>query len=143
MYETNETHQRWLEETITALDGVAGTVHVLNGTGLRLSAAYRIPPPVIATVADLPRGKGMAGIAQTSGKSVQTCDLQTDSSGNIKLGARAVDAQAAIAVPLSDADGEVVAVVGIAWATAGVVTPEVEQAIRRRAEALVPLSSAP
>lgn len=139
MYECNDFHQRWLEQTITALDGVAGTVHVLNGTGLRLSAAVRIPPPVLATVADLPRGKGMAGIAQTSGKAVQTCDLQTDSSGNIKLGARAVDAQAAIAVPFSSPDGEVVAVVGIAWAAAGVVAPEVEQAIRQLATTLQPL----
>lgn len=142
MYQPNDKHQRWLEETIAALDGVAGTVHVLHGDGLRLSAAYRIPPPVIATVAELPRGKGMAGIAQTSGKSVQTCDLQTDSSGNIKLGARAVDAQAAIAVPLDDADGVVVAVVGIAWTRAGVVAPEVELDIRRRAETLAPLPAA-
>lgn len=136
MYERNEIHQHWLEQTIAALDGVAGTLHVADGSGLRLSAAVRIPPPVLATVAALARGKGMAGIAQTSGKAVQTCDLQTDSSGNIKLGARAVDAQAAIAVPLSGPGGEVVAVVGIAWAAAGVVTAEVEQAIRQRASTL-------
>lgn len=46
---------------------------------------------------------------------MQTCNLQTDEKGNIKPGAKAVNAQAAIALPVLDAAGAVSAVVGIAW----------------------------
>jgi hypothetical protein len=57
----------------------------------------------------------MAGVAQVKKKPVQTCNLQTDDTGNIKPGAKAVGAQAAIAVPVLDDGGDVRAVVGIAW----------------------------
>jgi hypothetical protein len=57
----------------------------------------------------------MAGIAQVKREPVQTCNLQTDETGNIKPGARAVDARAAIALPVLDDAGAVRAVVGIAW----------------------------
>src|SRR5262245_34051236 len=115
MYEQNEVQQKWLESLIAELGGVAGTVHVQRGADLYLTAAYNIPPPVIAVVAHVAYGKGMAGLAQVKKAPVQTCDLQTDNTGNIKPGAKAVNAQAAIAAPVLDSTGAVCAVVGIAW----------------------------
>jgi hypothetical protein len=57
----------------------------------------------------------MAGLAWERNSSVQTCNLKTDQSGDVRPGAKAVDAQAAIAIPVRGADGQVRAVVGIAF----------------------------
>lgn len=101
MYETNEAQQQWLESFIARTGGVAGTVHVQRGEDLYLTAAHNIPPPVLAIVAHVPHGKGMAGAAQVKQAPVQTCNLQADRTGQIKPGARAVDAQAAVALPIA------------------------------------------
>src|SRR5438552_14334776 len=129
MYEKNHVQQEWLEAFIAAQDGIAGTVHVQRGEDLYLAAAHNIPPPVVAIVAHVPHGKGMAGVAQVRKQPVQTCNLQTDDSGTIKPGAKAVNAQAAIAVPVLDAAGEVRAVVGVAWNDERQLGPDVEQSI--------------
>ena len=42
--------------------------------------------------------------------------MKTDTTGDVRPGARAVDAQAAVALPVRDSAGEVRAVVGIAYA---------------------------
>jgi L-methionine (R)-S-oxide reductase len=63
----------------------------------------------------VPSGKGMAGLALERGEPVQTCNLQEDRSGAVKPGARAVNAQAAVAMPVRDQAGAIVAVVGAAW----------------------------
>lgn len=115
MPDRNPVHQQWLESLVARLGAVAGTVHVQRGEDLYLTAAHNIPPPVLAIVAHVPHGKGMAGVAQAKKAPVQTCNLQTDTSGNIKPGAKAVDAQAGIALPVLDDSGDVRAVVGLAW----------------------------
>jgi DNA-binding IclR family transcriptional regulator len=58
----------------------------------------------------------MAGQALVTRQPVSTCNLKDDSSAAVRPGARAVDAQAAVALPVADADGRIQAVVGIAWA---------------------------
>jgi len=136
MYEKNQAQQEWLEAFIANHDGIAGTVHVQRGEDLFLTAAHNIPPPVIAIVAHVPHGKGMAGMAQVKKAPVQTCNLQTDETGNIKPGAKAVDAQAAVALPVLDAEGEVRAVVGIAWSKEGEIGQAEEQAMMKLAAAL-------
>jgi L-methionine (R)-S-oxide reductase len=136
MYEQNEAHQQWLEAFIKDLDAFAGTVHVQRGDDLYLTAAHNIPPPVVQIVAHVPHGKGMAGVAQVKKAPVQTCNLQTDASGTIKPGAKAVDAQAAVALPVLDADGNVRAVVGVAWRREGEIGADQEQAMMEAAARL-------
>lgn len=136
MYEQNQAQQKWLESFIAGHDGIAGTVHVGRGEDLYLTAAHNIPPSVIAIVARVPHGKGMAGMAQVRKEPVQTCNLQTDETGNIKPGAKAVDAQAALALPVLDELGAVRAVVGIAWSKEGEIGPAEEQAMMKLAAAL-------
>jgi L-methionine (R)-S-oxide reductase len=136
MYEKNQAQQDWLESLISQHDAIAGTVHVQRGQDLYLTAAHNIPPKVIAIVAHVPHGKGMAGMAQVKKGPVQTCNLQTDETGNIKSGAKAVDAQAAVALPVLDDAGEVRAVVGIAWSKEGEIEPAQEQALMQRAASL-------
>jgi hypothetical protein len=127
MYETNQAQQDWLESLIVQLGGVAGTVHVQRGDDLYLTAAHNIPPKVIAIVAHVPHGKGMAGLVQIKKAPVQTCNLQTDDTGSIKPGAKAVDAQAAVALPVFDQSNAVRAVVGIAWDKEGQIGSAEEQ----------------
>src|SRR5947209_17895299 len=105
---------KWLASTVSKMNGVAGTVHIVEGDGLRLLAAVNIPAAVQHAVEYVPRGKGMAGIELHSGQPVQTCNLADDTTGNVKPGAKAVSARAAVAMPVRDASGTVVAVVGIA-----------------------------
>ena len=135
-YETNQIQQEWLESVIAQLDAVAGTVHVQRGEDLYLTAAHNIPPHVVAIVAHVPHGKGMAGVAQVKKQPVQTCNLQTDETGNIKPGAKAVDAQAAIALPVLNEAGIVRAVVGIAWNKEGEIGQDEEKTLMKLATAL-------
>lgn len=105
----------WLKAFLSAHGAVAGTVHAREGDVLTLSASVNIPPPVVEKTRVIPKGKGMAGLAWERSRAVATCNLQTDSSGDVRPGARAVNAQAALAIPVLGADGELRAVVGIAF----------------------------
>jgi len=111
--------QGWLKNFIAAQGAVAGTVHwhvqAPEKTGLELIAAVNIPPKVQEIVEWVPPGKGMAGQALVQGLAVQTCNLKDDSSGAVRPGAKAVDAAAAVALPVRGASGEISAVVGIAY----------------------------
>jgi hypothetical protein len=110
-----ETLDSWLPKFLSTQKAVAGTIHVAHAGGLKLAAAVNIPPPVQQTVAFVPNGKGMAGLALQRGIPIQTCNLKEDTSGAVKPGAKAVDAKAAIAIPVKTNDGAIRAVVGIAF----------------------------
>ncbi len=105
----------WLTEALSAAGATAGSVHRWDGALLRLTAAVRLPPPVQRAVATVPAGKGMAGLAYSRRAPVLTCDLKTDDTGDVRPGARAVDAHAAVALPVLDGGGAVRAVVGFAF----------------------------
>jgi L-methionine (R)-S-oxide reductase len=105
----------WLRDLLARHGAVAGTVHVVRGDHLAISGAVNIPPKVQEVTALIPLGKGMAGLAWQHDKAIQTCNLQEDTSGAVKPGAKAVNAQAAVALPVHAADGTVRAVVGLAW----------------------------
>ena len=57
----------------------------------------------------------MAGLALERRTPVQTCNLKEDASGAVKPGAKAVDAKAAVAIPVEGEYASVRAVVGIAF----------------------------
>ncbi|WP_437756421.1 GAF domain-containing protein [Sorangium sp. So ce1389] len=116
MHARRESLEPWLRSFIAESGGIAGTVHLVEGDALALAAAVNIPEKVQEVTRVVPRGKGMAGLAWERGQPVQTCNLQTDSSGDVRPGARAVAAQAAVALPVRDASAGVRAVVGIAFA---------------------------
>ncbi|HTE54980.1 MAG TPA: GAF domain-containing protein [Kofleriaceae bacterium] len=108
--------QRWLESYLASHGGVAGTVHALAGDALELRAAVNIPPRVAEVTRTIPKGKGMAGLAWERDVPVSTCNLKTDQTGDVKPGARAVDAAAAVAIPIHAPGGDLRGVVGIAFA---------------------------
>jgi L-methionine (R)-S-oxide reductase len=100
---------------LTSHGGIAGTVHLLEGDLLRLASSVNIPPPVVKLTETIPKGKGMAGLAWERGTIVSTCNLKEDKSGDVRPGAKAVDAQAALAIPVHTPSGDLRAVVGIAF----------------------------
>ena len=107
--------EAWLKEFLSAHGAVAGTVHLLEGDVLKMAAAVNIPPPVVRATEVIPRGKGMAGLAWERDQCVATCNLKTDETGDVRPGAKAVDAQAALAIPVRDEQGALRAVVGLAF----------------------------
>src|SRR4029453_14704061 len=108
--------QAWLERFIRDHGGVAGTVHQrVDADNLALAAAVNIPPPVQEIVRRIPKGKGMARQAFEHREPISTCNIKDDNSGKVRPGAKAVQAQAAVAFPVHGADGAVRAVVGIAY----------------------------
>ncbi|HKU40514.1 MAG TPA: GAF domain-containing protein [Polyangiales bacterium] len=115
MSEATNATEVWLRQWITQNGGVAGTVHLRENDDLVLAAAVNIPPPVAAIVQRVPKGKGMAGLAFERNNPVSTCNLKTDTSGDVRPGAKAVNANAAVAIPIHDAHGEIRGVVGIAY----------------------------
>lgn len=113
--EEAERTEVWLREWIATHGGVAGTVHTRQGDKLLLAAAVNIPRPVVEAVRIVPRGKGMAGLAFERDAPVSTCNLKTDATGDVQPGARAVDANTAVAIPVHDATGQIRGIVGIAY----------------------------
>ncbi len=111
----NHPMERWLTRFISDHGGAAGTVHLWDGEALVLAASVNIPPPVVQKIQRIPPGKGMAGLAWSRRAPVQTCNLQTDQSGDVQPGARAVSANAAVALPVFDDNQAVRAVAGIAF----------------------------
>ena len=108
--------QVWLETFVRDSGGIAGTVHTLTSPDeLTLAAAVRIPEPVKHIIARVPRGKGMAGLALERDEPISTCNIKTDATGQVRPGARMVDARAGVALPVHDASGKVRAVVGVAF----------------------------
>ncbi len=107
--------EAWLKSFLSTHGGIAGTVHLLQGDLLKLASSVNIPPPVVKLTETIPKGKGMAGLAWERDEVVASCNLKTDDSGDVRPGAKAVDAQAAIAIPVRAEAGGLRAVVGIAF----------------------------
>ncbi len=106
----------------TALAGIieqfaadSGTVHFLGADGLLHLAAVTagMPEVVLATIRTIPVGKGMAGLAVERRAPVDACNIQTDTSGDVRPGARATQLNGAIVVPIFAGDA-VVGALGIA-----------------------------
>jgi GAF domain-containing protein len=92
-----------------------GTIHLLESDGvLHLRAASAgIPEPVLQAVQLVPVGKGMAGLAVQRKEPVSVCNLQTDTSGNARPGAKATGMEGALVVPILSGD-QAVGALGIA-----------------------------
>jgi hypothetical protein len=133
---TSSDRERWLAAFVEKNGGVAGTVHLRDDAGLTLHAARNIPPKVVEIVRSIPKGKGMAGLAWERDEPVHTCNLKTDETGDVRPGAKAVDANAAVAIPIHDQAGAIRGVVGIAYAGERTITESELRDLKRQAEDL-------
>jgi GAF domain-containing protein len=107
-----------LDEALAAvvrhLGADSGTVHRLADDGyLHLAAATAgLPEQVLETIRVIPVGKGMAGLAVEQCRPIDACNIQTDTSGSVRPGARATGLAGAVVVPIFCGD-EAVGALGI------------------------------
>lgn len=91
--------------TLAHFQAESGTIHARNQDWLELRAhSAGMPPPVLEVIRRIPVGKGMAGLAVERAEPVTACNLQTDTSGDVRPGARATGLQGSIVVPLLKGD---------------------------------------
>ena len=105
-----------LNVLIGAFGCTTGTVHMLDEqSGMLKMAAHRgIPDVVLDKIQTIPIGKGMAGIAAERREPVQVCNLQTDSSGVVRRGARDTRMEGSIAAPMLSTSGILKGALGVA-----------------------------
>ena len=92
-----------------------GMIHRLNPADRHLelvATSDGVPEPVLTAARRIPLGKGIAGETALTGKPVSMCNLQTDTSGVARPGARATGAQGTLCVPVFQGD-QVVGTLGI------------------------------
>jgi signal transduction protein with GAF and PtsI domain len=107
-----------LELVLERLTCVAGTIHSFNpkSSMLSLRARRNIPDSLLSRIQQIPIGKGMAGLAAEWRKPIQVCNLQADTSGVAKPGAKETGMEGSIALPIM-VNMEVVGVLGVAKPT--------------------------
>jgi GAF domain-containing protein len=102
-----------------------GTIHRLDAGPqvLRLLAQKGLPPQLLDVVGTIPVGKGIAGQVAALNKPVTICNLQTDTSGVAKPGARQTGVGGALCVPVRQ-DGALVGTLGVGTVRAYEYTAE-------------------
>ena len=125
-----------LQSILTDLRAESGTLHATAADGsLHLRCAIGIPQPVLDIVKVVPIGKGMAGLAAQRGCAVNSCNIQQDTSGDVRTGARATGLAGSVAVPILKPDGRVLGVVGVATRAERTFTADDERTIASRGRA--------
>jgi L-methionine (R)-S-oxide reductase len=102
-----------------------GTIHLLDAEKqlLHLRAQKGLPPQMLDVVKTIPLGKGIAGQTAAQNKPVTICNLQTDTSGVAKPGARQTGVGGALCVPIHRA-GAIVGTLGIGTLRQHEYTPD-------------------
>jgi L-methionine (R)-S-oxide reductase len=101
-------------DTLAQFHSETGTIHRLHEPTqlLRLVAQVGLPPQLLDMVTIIPVGKGIAGQVVAQGKPVTLCDLQTDTSGVAKPGAKQTGVGGALCVPIRNG-GKIAGTLGI------------------------------
>ncbi len=101
---TDPTWAEFLSQTIAEFDCTTGTLHRLDPADrhLKLVAHQGIPEALMPIIQSIPVGKGIAGTAAERLEPVEICNLQTDTSGVAKPGAKQTQVQGSLAVPVLD-----------------------------------------
>ena len=103
-----------LREVLNDFHSETGTIHRLDAGKqlLHLVAQAGLPPQMLEIVKTIPVGKGIAGQVVARGGPVTLCNLQTDTSGVARPGARQTGTGGALCVPLRNGD-KIVGTLGI------------------------------
>jgi len=120
--------KKTLEQVLADFHSETGTIHRLDGEKqlLHLTAQVGLPPQMLDIVKSIPVGKGIAGQTVAQNKPVAICNLQTDTSGVAKPGARQTGVGGALCVPVRK-DGKIVGTIGIGTVRQHEYTPEETQ----------------
>jgi L-methionine (R)-S-oxide reductase len=103
-----------LRETVEQFRSETGTIHTFDAEKqlLHLAAQVGLPPQLLEVVRTIPAGKGIAGQVVAQDRPVSICNLQTDSSGVAKPGAKQTGVGGALCVPIR-AGSKIVGTLGI------------------------------
>lgn len=103
-----------LRQTVGQFRSETGTIHTLDPEKqlLHLAAHVGLPPQVLEIVKTIPVGKGIAGQVAAQDRPVTICNLQTDSSGVAKPGAKQTGVNGALCVPIR-ANSKIIGTFGI------------------------------
>jgi L-methionine (R)-S-oxide reductase len=114
-----------LHLVLTKFHSETGTIHLLDDEKqtLFLAAQVGLPPQILEVVKTIPAGKGIAGQVIAQNKPVTICNLQTDSSGVAKPGAKQTGVGGALCVPLRDGE-KTVGTIGIGTIRQHEYTPD-------------------
>ena len=109
-----------------------GTLHRLDPQTqlLHLVAQAGLPPHLLEIVRTIPVGKGIAGQAAAQNRPVTICNLQSDTSGVARPGAKQTGVGGARCVPVHDT-GQLVGTLGIGTRREHEYTPEETAALEK------------
>src|SRR5882724_805724 len=98
--------EKTLRETLAQFNSETGTIHILDSEKqlLHLAVQIGLPPQMLEIIKTIPVGKGIAGQVVAQNKPVSICNLQTDSSGVAKPGAKQTGVGGALCVPIRDGE---------------------------------------
>ena len=122
--------EKTLRETLAKFNSETGTIHVLDSEKqlLHLVAQIGLPPQMLEIVKIIPVGKGIAGQVVAQNKPVTICNLQTDTSGVAKQGAKQTGVGGALCVPIRDGE-KIVGTIGIGTIRQHGYTPDETRAL--------------
>lgn len=106
--------ENFLSEILYYFSCTTGTIHFLDSQSniLKIKAQKGIPDFLISRLAEIPVGKGMAGVAAEQRKAIEMCNLQIDNSGIAKPSAKQTKVEGSIAAPMLF-DGSLYGTLGI------------------------------
>jgi putative methionine-R-sulfoxide reductase with GAF domain len=92
----------FLRDTLAQFRSETGTIHRLDAPTqlLHLVAQIGLPPQLLEVVKTIPVGKGIAGETVAKNRPVTICNLQTDTSGVARPGAKQTGVGGAVCVPI-------------------------------------------
>jgi L-methionine (R)-S-oxide reductase len=136
--ETEAVADEAVGRIVRDLGADSGTLHLLGDDGLLhlKGICGRFPPAVLDSIRTIPVGKGMAGLAVERGQPVDACNIQTDTSGDVRPGAKATGMEGAIVVPVFDGQ-RVVGALGVANRGERIFSDEEKAALIAAGRALV------
>lgn len=102
----NHSLETMLCETLAKFHSETGTIHRLEEATqlLHLVAQIGLPPQLIDVVKTIPVGKGIAGETVAKNRPVTICNLQKDSSGEARPGAKQTGVGGGVCVPVRALD---------------------------------------
>ena len=104
-----------LDRALAGLDCQLATLHRFDPDEklLLLVGERNLPESLLEIVARIPIGKGIAGLAAERREPVSLCNLQTDTSGDARPGARVTGMEGSICLPVI-VDDELLGTFGVA-----------------------------
>ncbi len=106
--------EKILCDTLAKFNSETGTIHRLDESAqlLHLVAQVGLPPQLLDLVKTIPVGKGIAGQTVAQNRPVTICNLQTDTSGVAKPGAKQTGVGGALCVSIRNGE-KIIGTLGI------------------------------